>query len=195
MHQIYYPSPKNTPYASYSRISKPNCVYQCDLIEILYDENDSLEVVDAFRNIYKKPNNPLTYSQLLQYDEDCSFIECERFARRIVDNMNVTPTWLIGMSPNSAIKLKQVYSKPSAKYYHPVDADKSQLPKRTISPSLHKIQKIVVRKNLPMSVLYYLNETGPQCSFVREKLMHIKEEPILPPRWVLEDNQMHSRHT
>ncbi|CAG8854419.1 16430_t:CDS:2, partial [Gigaspora margarita] len=33
-------------------------------------------------------------------------------------------------------------------------------------------------------------ETGPQRPFVREKLMHIKEEPILPPRWVLEDNRM-----
>ena len=41
-----------------------------------------------------------------------------------------------------------------------------------------------------MPVLYYLDESGPQRPFVREQLMHIKEEPMLPPRWVLGDNQM-----
>ncbi|RHZ87996.1 hypothetical protein Glove_26g309 [Diversispora epigaea] len=38
--------------------------------------------------------------------------ECERFARKIVDDMNDTPTRQIGMSPNNAIKLERVYSKP-----------------------------------------------------------------------------------
>ena len=62
------------------------------------------------------------------------------------------------------------------------------------SSSLHKIQRIVVGKNPPMPVLYYLlDESGPQRPFVREQLMHIKEEPMLPPRWVLEDNQIHIR--
>ncbi|CAI2174810.1 16746_t:CDS:2 [Funneliformis geosporum] len=32
--------------------------------------------------------------------------ECERFARRIVDNMNDTPTQLIEMSPNNTTKLE-----------------------------------------------------------------------------------------
>ncbi|CAG8621239.1 38262_t:CDS:2 [Gigaspora margarita] len=57
--------------------------------------------------------------------------ECERFARRIVDNMNDTPTQLIGMSPNSAIKLERVYFKLSTKYYCPIDVDEPQLPKGT----------------------------------------------------------------
>ncbi|CAG8824746.1 6980_t:CDS:1, partial [Dentiscutata erythropus] len=206
-------------------ISKPNCVHQCDLIEIPYDEDEytnllnedneifyyvllvidcasrykdfvfltsksSLEVADAFRNIYENPNNHLIYPRLLQCDKGYEFMgsvtllmgkhnvkirrikarfrhtslaivdryaglftlrvfknqyaiefllptgercrECERFARRIVDNMNDTPTRLIGMSPNSAIKLERVYSKPSTKYYHPIGADEPQLPKGTI---------------------------------------------------------------
>jgi hypothetical protein len=61
------------------------------------------------------------------------------------------------------------------------------------SPSLHKIRRIVVGKNSPMPVLYYLDESEPQRPFVREQLMHIKEEPMLPPRWVLGDNQMRTR--
>jgi len=44
-----------------------------------------------------------------------------------------------------------------------------------------------------MPILYYLDESGPQQPFVREQLMHIKEEPILPPRWILRDNQMRTR--
>ncbi|CAG8772988.1 29716_t:CDS:2 [Gigaspora margarita] len=56
------------------------------------------------------------------------------------------------------------------------------------SPSLHKIWRIVVGKNSPMPVLYYLDELGPRRPFVREQLMHIKEKPMLPPRWVLEDS-------
>ncbi|CAG8711372.1 14044_t:CDS:2, partial [Cetraspora pellucida] len=95
---------------------------------------------------------------LLPTGEQCR--ACERFARRIVDNMNVIPTQLIGMSSNSAIKLKQVYSKPSTKYYYPVGADKPQITDPVWSPSLHKIQKIVVGKNPPMPVLNYLDETG-----------------------------------
>ncbi|CAG8776068.1 22701_t:CDS:2, partial [Dentiscutata erythropus] len=86
MHQIYRSSPKNTPYASYSRISKPNCVHQCDLIEILYDEDNrykdfvflisksSSEVANAFRNIYENPNNYLIYPRLLQCDEGREFM-------------------------------------------------------------------------------------------------------------------------
>ncbi|CAG8807937.1 11139_t:CDS:2, partial [Gigaspora rosea] len=74
MYQIYRPLPKNAPYASYSRISKPNCVHQCDLIEIPYDEDNSSEVADAFRNIYKNPNNYLLYPRWLQYNEGREFI-------------------------------------------------------------------------------------------------------------------------
>ena len=133
--------------------------------------------------------------------------ECEWFARKIVDNMNDSPTRLIGMSPNDATKLEQIYSKPSVKYNRPIGVNESQLPKGTTvrfllakgewendpferrritdpiwSPSLHKIRKIVVGKNPPMPVLYYLDKSESQRPFVREQLMHIEEEPMLPPR-------------
>src|SRR3954447_25917019 len=36
IYQIFRPSPKHIPYASYSKITKPNTVHQCDLIEIPY---------------------------------------------------------------------------------------------------------------------------------------------------------------
>ncbi|CAG8728579.1 16365_t:CDS:1, partial [Cetraspora pellucida] len=48
MYQIFRPSPRQIPYASYSKITKPNTVHQCDLIKILYDvdtdllDNDSI---------------------------------------------------------------------------------------------------------------------------------------------------------
>jgi hypothetical protein len=310
IYQIFRPSPKHIPYASYSKITKPNTVHQCDLIEIPYDEDvntnllddgpiyyyvllvidcatrykdfvfltskSSEEVAEAFKSIYDNPDKPLNWPRKLQCDKGTEFMgyvtllmdehgveirriiarfrhtslamvdryaglfelrvfknqysiefllptgkrcrECERFARRIVDNMNDTPTRLIGMSPNDATKLERIYSKPSVKYNRPIGIDEPQLPKSTTvrfllapgewendpferrritdpiwSPSLHKIQRIVVGKNPPMPVLYYLDESGPQRPFVREQLMHIKEEPMLPPRWVLGDNQMHTR--
>ncbi|CAG8520926.1 14903_t:CDS:2, partial [Cetraspora pellucida] len=151
----------NAPYASYSRISKPNCVHQCDLIEIPYDEDkykdfvfltskSSDEVAEAFKSIYDNPDNPLNWPRKLQCDKGTEFMgyvsllmyehgveirriiarfrhtslaivdryaglfelkvfknqyaiefllstgercrECKRFARKIVDNMNDTPT-------------------------------------------------------------------------------------------------------
>jgi len=177
-------------------------------------------MVDRYTGLFELRvfKNQYSIEFLLPTSKRCR--ECERFARRIVDNMNDTPTRLIGMSPNDATKLERIYSKPSVKYNRPIGIDEPQLPKGTTvrfllakgewendpferrritdpvwSPSLHKIRKIVVGKNPPMPVLYYLDESGPQRPFVREQLMHIKEEPILPPRWVLEDNRMRSRHS
>ena len=57
--------------------------------------------------------------------------ECERFTRKIVDNMNDSPTRLIEMSSNDFTKLEQIYFKPSVKYNHPIGIDESQLPKGT----------------------------------------------------------------
>ncbi|CAG8755769.1 21996_t:CDS:2, partial [Dentiscutata erythropus] len=178
----------NIPYASYSKITKPNSVHQCDLIEIPYDEDvdtgllnngpifyyvllvidcatrykdfifltskNSEKVAEAFKSIYDNPDNPLNWARLLQCDQGREFMgsvtlimdehnvnirrtkahfrhtslaivnhyarlfelrvfknqyviefllptgecckECERFARRIVNNMNDTPTrWIL----------------------------------------------------------------------------------------------------
>ncbi len=51
--------------------------------------------------------------------------ECERFARKIVDNINDSLTQLIGMSPNNITKLERIYSKLSVKYNHPIGIDES----------------------------------------------------------------------
>ena len=224
MYQIFRPSPKHIPYASYSKITKPNTVHQCDLIEIPYDEDvdtnlldddgpiyyyvllvidcatrykdfvfltskSSEEVAEAFKSIYDNPDKPLNWPRKLQCDKGTEFMgyvtllmdehgveirriiarfrhtsfamidryagifeyrvfknqysiefllptgkrcrECERFARKIVDNMNDSPTRLIGMSPNDATKLERIYSKPSVKYNRPIGVDEPQLPKGT----------------------------------------------------------------
>jgi hypothetical protein len=223
MYQIFRPSPKHIPYASYSKIMKPNTVHQCDLIEIPYDEDvdtnllddgpiyyyvllvidcttrykdfifltskSSEEVAEAFKSIYDNSDNPLNWPRKLQCDKGTEFMgyvtllldehdveirriiacfrytslamvdryarlfelrvfknqysiefllptgkrcrECERFARKIVDNMNDSPTQLIGMSPNDATKLERIYSKPLVKYNHPIGIDEPQLLKST----------------------------------------------------------------
>ena len=46
MYQIFRPLPKHIPYASYSKITKPNTVHQCDLIEIPYDEDVDTNLLD-----------------------------------------------------------------------------------------------------------------------------------------------------
>ncbi|GES92084.1 hypothetical protein RCL_jg28522.t1 [Rhizophagus clarus] len=133
------------------------------------------------RRVFK---NQYSVEFLLPTGKRCR--ECERFARRIVDNMNDSLTRLIGMNPNDATKLERIYSKPSVKYNRPIGVDEPQLPKGTTirfllapeewkndpferrkitdptwSPSLHKIWRIVVGKNPPMPILYYLDESGP----------------------------------
>ncbi|PKY36462.1 hypothetical protein RhiirB3_459126, partial [Rhizophagus irregularis] len=128
----------------------------------------SFAMVDRYARLFKYRvfKNQYSVEFLLPTGERCR--ECERFARRIVDNMNDTPTRLIGMSPNNATKLKQIYFKPSVKYNRPIGIDEPQLPK---------------------------DESGPQRPFVREQLMHIKETSMLPPRWVLGNNQMRTRRS
>src|SRR5256885_9985084 len=53
-------------------------------------------------------------------------------------------------------------------------------PRSTLFPytTLFRSRRIVIGKNPPMPILYYLDESGPQRPFVREQLMHIKEEPM-----------------
>ena len=52
MYQIYRSLPQNAPYASYSRISKPNCVHQCDLIEIPYNEDEYINLLNENSEIF-----------------------------------------------------------------------------------------------------------------------------------------------
>ncbi|GES82750.1 hypothetical protein RCL_jg11559.t1 [Rhizophagus clarus] len=144
---------------------------QCDKAHF---RHTSFAMIDNYaghfsRRVFK---NQYLVKFLLSTGKRCR--ECERFARRIVDNMNDSLTRLIGMSPNDATKLERIYSKPSVKYNRPIGINEPQLPKGTTiqfllapeewendlferhritdstwSPSLHKIWRIVVGKNSP----------------------------------------------
>src|SRR5438128_651714 len=91
--QKYAPSPKDIPRVSYGKISRPNCVHQCDLLRFTNDKvhkkvfkwvltvidvasrfkyvipltsKNSSEVAKAFKKIYDNPNISLTWPDLLQ---------------------------------------------------------------------------------------------------------------------------------
>jgi hypothetical protein len=99
----------------------------------------------------------------------------------IFDNMNNSPTRLIGMTPSHAMTLEKVISKPSIKPKRPVGENEEQIPKGTTvryllkpgelegghrrrltdpywSLRIYKIRKVVVGKNPPQPVLYYLEK-------------------------------------
>ncbi|PKC08907.1 hypothetical protein RhiirA5_416368 [Rhizophagus irregularis] len=137
----------------------------------------SFTMIDHYAGLFKYRvfKNQYSIEFLLPTGKCCR--KCERFARKIVDNINNSPTQLIEMSLNDATKLERIYSKPSVKYNHPIGVNKSQLPKSTTIRFL-----LAPGENPPIPVLYYLDDSGPQCPFIREQLMHIKEEPMLPPR-------------
>jgi len=101
IYQIHKTPPKNIPRCSYSRITRPNCVHQCDLLFLTHDHykrkkyiavlniidcasrykasvpltsKKSSEVARAFRKIYNDPNNPLVWPELLQCDGGREFM-------------------------------------------------------------------------------------------------------------------------
>ena len=88
-------------------------------------------MVDRYAGLfeYRVFKNQYSVEFLLPTGEHCR--ECERFVRRIVDNMNDSLTRLIGMRLNDAMKLERVYSKPSVKYNRPIGVDEPQLLKGT----------------------------------------------------------------
>ncbi|UZO23114.1 uncharacterized protein OCT59_015458 [Rhizophagus irregularis] len=88
-------------------------------------------MIDRYARLFKYRvfKNQYSIEFLLPTGKRCR--ECERFARKIVNNMNDSPTRLIGMSPNDATKLEQIYSKLSVKYNRPIGVDEPQLPKNT----------------------------------------------------------------
>jgi hypothetical protein len=90
-------------------------------------------MVDRYAGLFELRvfKNQYSIEFLLPTGKRCR--ECERFARRIVDNMNDSPTRLIGMRPNDAMKFERVYSKPSVKYNRPIGVDEPQLPKVLLS--------------------------------------------------------------
>jgi hypothetical protein len=123
------------------------------------------------------------------------------------DIYNNTPTQLIGMSPNEAVKRalkgKKIIARPSIEHRRPVGYNEPLLPSYTEvrhllepgeleggrrratdcnwSPEVFTIDSYLIKENQP--VLYKLYN-GPRRSFVREELQIVKDAQ-LPPQWIL----------
>jgi len=125
------------------------------------------------------------------------------------DTFNNTPTRLIHMSPNEAVKRalkgEKIIADPSVKHRRPIGFDEPRLTykdsvlyllepgelefgKRRItdmnwSPKVYRIKESLIQKNQP--VLYWLQDidgNGPKRSFVREELMVVKNVEYPPQR-------------
>jgi hypothetical protein len=95
IYQIYRPSPKNIPYSSYSKITKPNTVYQCDLIKILYDdmETDLLDSRPVFYYVLLIIDYTTRYKDFIFLTSKSSEKIAEAF-KSIYDNLNNPLNWL-----------------------------------------------------------------------------------------------------
>ena len=118
----------------------------------------------------------------------------------VVSALNNEITSLTGKKPAVAIKEKAVSAKPSTKYTRPVGVNEKKLPslvnvrylyqpgelegggKRATDPiwslKVYRIERSVTKPNEP--VIYYLHD-GPKWSFVREELLVVPPDTVLPP--------------
>ena len=119
---------------------------------------------------------------------------------KVVSALNNEVTRLIGKKPAEAIKEKSVYSKPATPYSRPVGVNEKKLPSRVNvrylyqpgklegggrratdpiwSLKVYNIEKVVTKPKEP--VMYYLFD-GPKRGFVREELMVVPPDTVLPP--------------
>jgi hypothetical protein len=123
------------------------------------------------------------------------------------DIYNNTPTQLISMSPNKAVKKalkgKKIIARPSVKHRRPVGYNEPLLSSYTevwylLEPGeleggkrratdcswfseVFTIDSYLIKENQP--ILYKLYN-GPRRSFVREELQIVKDAQ-LPPQWIL----------
>ena len=118
----------------------------------------------------------------------------------VVAALNNEVTRLTGKKPAQAIKEKSVYSKPATPYSRPVGVNEKKLPRqvnvrylyqpgelegggrRATDPiwslKVYNIEKVVTKPKEP--VMYYLFD-GPRRGFVREELMVVPPDTVLPP--------------
>ncbi|GBC39807.2 hypothetical protein RIR_jg7317.t1 [Rhizophagus irregularis DAOM 181602=DAOM 197198] len=90
------------------------------------------------------------------------------------DIYNNTPTWLIGMSPNEAVK--KALKEPDE-----LEGGRRRATDCNWSPEVFTIDSYLIKENQP--ILYKLYK-GLRCSFVREELQIVKDVQ-LPPQWIL----------
>jgi hypothetical protein len=133
------------------------------------------------------------------------------------EKYNGSPTKLICMSPNEAVKKslegEKIVANPAVKHKRPVNYDEpllsSDVKVRHLlepgeleggrrratdcnwSPEIFRVESFSRKYNQP---IFYKLCDGPRHPFVREKLQ-IVEDVQFPPRWVLEDNRMHTRRS
>ena len=118
----------------------------------------------------------------------------------VVSALNNEVTRLIGKKPAEAIKEKSVSSKPATPYSRPVGLNEKTLPpqvnvrylyqpgelegvgRRATDPiwslKVYNIEKAVTKPEEP--VMYYLFD-GLKRGFVREELMVVPSDTVLPP--------------
>ena len=118
----------------------------------------------------------------------------------VVNALNNEVTRLTGKKPASAIKEKNIVSKPSTSYSRPVGVNEKKLPplinvrylyqpgeleggtKRATDPiwslKVYQVVKNMTKPNEP--VVYYLSD-GPKRGFVREELLVVPPNTQLPP--------------
>ncbi|GES91553.1 hypothetical protein RCL_e13531_RclHR1_30000003 [Rhizophagus clarus] len=127
----------------------------------------------------------------------------------VVEDINNSITYQIGISPVEAIKNDEIIANPSKPRNGPIGYDEEQLFYNDLvryllepgelegggrrragdmnwSPKVYHIREALVQKNQP--ILYWLEDDdchGPERSFVREELQVIDPDTELPPQWVL----------
>ena len=118
---------------------------------------------------------------------------------KIVNKMNNTVSSIIDMKPNDVIKLDTIpldkkYPEETIlpkdglyRYlYQPGEQHGDQKRRATDliwSKNIYRLDQIV--QDPENRVLYYLQDR-PDTTFMREELMHVSEDPQVPPDWVSE---------
>ena len=178
---------------------------------------ESLALVKKFKQDLAKPIYKIQYAIEGKLKEGERSKLWKKILRKITNYMNNNKTRLIGMSPDHAMTLREVIPKVTIKPKRPIGKDELRLQKgmtvryllkpgelegghvhRKTDPyfSLHvyRIKKVIVGRNPPQPVLYYLEDEpvgstahlmgrNPHRPFKREELQVIEnpEEVEYPP--------------
>ncbi|CAJ0885464.1 17595_t:CDS:2 [Entrophospora sp. SA101] len=239
LYLIHKPRPRFIQYASFNGIQNLNEMHQSNLTPMPHDKignrvfkyrlvikdvatrnrksyaltnKSASTVAKAIKKIYEDPNNPLSWPNVFRTDKGTESRTWVKGLRINDDIYNDTPTRLIHMSPNEAVKRalkgEKIIADPSVKHRRPIGFNEPRLSykdsvlyllepgelefgKRRItdmnwSTKVYRIKESLIQKNQP--VLYWLmdeNGDGPERSFVREQLLLVNNNIEYPPKWIL----------